>query len=348
MPAAPIRRSAIPAEQRVFSLILALVASPQGLTKRDLLSSVYGYADRYRYGIIDPTLERQFERDKDQVRSLGIPIETLDSPEEPGNTQLSRYRIAKAAMLVPADLRLSAEELTLLRLASLAWAEGSLSVESRRAAMKLAALGAGIETRHLGVAPSLGITEPQAPAVQRAIDSRRYIEFEYQMPERTQTMLRRVAPLRLHRTDGRWHLISWDPEREQTRVFLLSRMRGEVRVLNTRVSPDYSERVTDVINELNNLRDTQQVRVRVRVGSIAQARLSSRAEVVTSHTSPHEPTGEDSQDMLIGTLDTALFAEELAGYGFEVRVLEPADMRARVRKILCTVASQHSEVGVTR
>ena len=37
----------IPGEQRLFSLLLALIATPQGATKRELLSSVYGYADRY-------------------------------------------------------------------------------------------------------------------------------------------------------------------------------------------------------------------------------------------------------------------------------------------------------------
>ena len=82
----------VPSEERVFSLVLALVASPQGLTKSELLSSVYGYSQRYDRGVIDSSLERQFERDKAQVRELGIPVETIDSPLEPGNNQLTRYR----------------------------------------------------------------------------------------------------------------------------------------------------------------------------------------------------------------------------------------------------------------
>ena len=85
----------------MFSLVLALVASPQGLTKRDLLSTVYGYADRYAHGEVDVALERQFERDKDQLRELGIPIETIDSPLESGNNKLTRYRISRLVMQMP-------------------------------------------------------------------------------------------------------------------------------------------------------------------------------------------------------------------------------------------------------
>lgn len=350
MPAVKPRRSTIPSEQRVFSLILALVVSPQGLTKRELLSSVYGYADRFRHGVVDTTLERQFERDKDQVRALGIPIETLDSPEESGNTQLTRYRISKASLQIPTQLRLTADELTLLRLASLAWAEGSLSPESRRAAMKLEALGAGVETRYFGVAPSFGITAPQAPALQRAIDERRTVEFDYQLADRTHPLRRRVAPLQLHRADGRWHLIAFDTERGLTRVFLLSRMVGQVRVLRTSVPEEYLALIPQTIDELHALRAAQPVTLRVRQGSAACARLLSRAEATPAPSAPDEHTANsadaqnDTIDLVVGTLDYAIFAEELVSYGSDVVVHEPPEMVSRVRELLRRVAAQHTQI----
>lgn len=222
----------------MFSLILALVASPNGATKRDLLSSVYGYAERFERGVTDPALERQFERDKEQLRTLGVPIETIDAPLESGNTQLTRYRIAKERLQMPDEVRFDAEELMLMRAAGLAWSEGSLSAEARRAAMKLEALGAALNVEQLGFAPRIALHEPAAPALQAAIDGGHIVRFAYQLPSRTSAMERRVAPLHLHRADGRWHLIAWDFDREAERIFLLSKKSKDLcRCAVTRTMP---------------------------------------------------------------------------------------------------------------
>ena len=333
---------AIPAEQRVFSLILALVASPFGSTKRELLASVYGYAERFQPGETDRSLERQFERDKDQVRALGIPIETLTSPEEPENTQLIRYRIAKQHLQMPDDVRFSAQELSLLRLASLAWAEGSLSAESRRAAMKLAALGAGLDVQLLGLAPHLGIPEPSAPALQRGIDERRVACFDYQLPDRDTPLQRRVAPLRLHRADGRWHLLAWDMEREAGRVFLLARIVGEVSLLSETFDPALQDRVEGMIDELLALRDRQLAVVHVRAGSSAEARLTARARL--DHAVPRVDDG--FRQVTIPTLDFTVLAGELAGYGDDVKVQDPPALRRQTLQILQRMRAQHRAEGM--
>ena len=70
----------IPVEERLFSLVLALLATETGLTKNEILSTVQGYRQRYRASGDNANLERQFERDKDDIRDLGVPLETLDSP----------------------------------------------------------------------------------------------------------------------------------------------------------------------------------------------------------------------------------------------------------------------------
>lgn len=332
------QRSSVPGEQRVFSLVLALVASPQGATKRELLSSVYGYADRYQHGERSDALERQFERDKDQLRAIGIPIDTIDSPEEPGNTQLTRYRISKELLQVPRDLRFSERELTLLRLAALAWREGSLTAESRRAAMKLESLGAGLDVQHLGVSLRLGIPEPAAPALQGAIDAGRTVRFDYQLPHRDAPLARRVAPLRLHRADGRWHLIAHDLDRDDERVFLLSRISGAVRVEREAFDPALRDRVEAEIEELLRLERVQRAVLEVRPGSVAEARLSPRA---ASRTEPAEPGCEATVRLELGTLDYRAFAEELAAFGADVAVVEPPELRAAVIARLRSVAERH-------
>lgn len=340
-------RASVPGEQRVFSLVLALVASPEGLTKRELLSSVYGYAERYVPGERSIALERQFERDKEQLRTLGIPIDTLDSPLEPGNTQLTRYRISKDQLQVPADVRFDERELMLLRLAAFAWSEGSLSAEARRAAMKLESLGASLDVQHLGLAPRLGIPEPQAPALQRAIDAGKVVRFGYQLPERDAPLERRVAPLRLHRADGRWHLIAWDLERDADRVFLLSRIVGEVRIEAVGFDPELAAETDRVVAELLDRERHQRAVIDVRHGSTAAARLVPRGTVLADP-APCGPSADagmrreaDALRLEIGTLDFRALAGELAGYGAELAVVGPQELRDEVIARLRRVAAEH-------
>ena len=331
-------RSAVPSEQRVFSLVLALVASPEGSTKSALLSAVHGYSDRYRVGEANVALDRQFERDKEQLRALGIQIETLDSPLEPGNNQLTRYRVSKERLEFPVDLRFSERELMLLRLAALAWSEGSLSAESRRAAIKLESLGAGLDAQHLGVAPRLGTVEPAAAPLQHAIDAQRIVTFEYTMPERETPLLRRVAPLRLHRVEGRWHLIAWDLDRDAGRVFLLSRVSPDVQV-NTKEYPvELREHTDALVGELLHRRDEHRALVQVRRGSVAEARLAPRAITEQSR-----PDSGDAIELTLNMLDTYVLAAELVGYGADAMVCEPTELRELVVSRLRAVAGAHTE-----
>ncbi|QIM18396.1 WYL domain-containing protein [Leucobacter coleopterorum] len=334
-------RSTVPSEQRVFGLVLALVASTEGLTKSSLLSSVYGYSERYRRGGDNSTLERQFERDKELLRSLGIQIETLDSPLEPGNNLLTRYRISKELLQFPEDLRFTERELMLLRLAAVAWSEGSLSAESRRAAMKLESLGAGLDVQHLGIAPRLGTAEPAAAPLQRAIDTGVVAHFDYTMPGRDTPLMRRVAPLRLHRVDGRWHLIAWDLQRNADRVFLLSRISGEVRVGPEPFEPELHERADGIVADLLHRRETQLATVRVRAGSVAEARLSSR--MTTSQGVVGAPQSGENVELVVGMLDAHVLAAELVGYGADVTVLSPPELRSLVVNRLRAVAAAHAE-----
>jgi len=75
----------VPVEERLFSLVLALLATQTGLTKNEILSTVQGYRQQYSSGGGNASLERQFERDKDNIRELGVPLETIEQPGEPGN-----------------------------------------------------------------------------------------------------------------------------------------------------------------------------------------------------------------------------------------------------------------------
>ena len=326
-------RSAVPAEQRLFSLVLALVASPVGVTKRALLSSVYGYADKFSFDGGNESLDRQFERDKESLRSLGIVIDTIDSPLEPGNNQLARYRISKQELEFPEGLQFSARELMLLRLAAHAWSVGSLSDEARRATMKLEALGSGLDVRQLGVAPMLGVAEPSGAALQRAIDEGRSVTFDYLLPGRERAASRTVAPLRLHRADGRWHLISWDLERDDGRVFLLSRIRSAVTMQRRTFAPELRAHADALVTGLLSQSERHHTIIETAHGSTAEARLAPRGNTIAD---------KGVRRLDVATLDLHEMADEIAGYGADAVVVEPRDLRDLVIARLRRVAAAHT------
>lgn len=336
-------RSRVPSEQRLFSLVLALVVSTKGATKRDLLRSVYGYSDRYEVGGENSALERQFERDKEQLRALGIQVETRDSPLEPGNNQLTRYRISKDRLQFPHDLRFDADELTLLRLAAIAWSDGSMSEGSRHAVLKLEALGSGLDVRHLGVAPSLGPVEAGAGPLQRAIDAGHIVTFDYTNPDRHAPHLRRVAPLALHRAHGRWHLIGWDLDREAGRVFLLARISGSVTALRATFDPALREHAPQLISQLAALQDSQRAVLRVRAGSVAEARLTPNPRVGESGEAGEQGEVGADREVLVPYLDAHLLAAQLVEYGPDVAVVSPPALRELVVAALRAITAAHAQ-----
>jgi proteasome accessory factor B len=207
--------------------------------------------------------------------------------------------------------------------------------------MKVASLGAGLDVRQLGIAPRLGIPESAAPALQRAITDGRVARFDYLLPTRERSHGRRVAPVRLHRAEGRWHLIAFDLERREYRVFLLSRITSEVRVSRDEFDVDLFDGVEETLVELQALADTQRAEVSVRRGSAAESRLAQRS-------SPRETS--DGHDpgfvtLEIGTLDWHALAEELASFGGDVRVQAPPSLRRMVVEVLDLIRAQHLDGG---
>lgn len=327
----------VTSEERIFSLLLALASSRSGVTKNELLSTVHGYAQRFHDTSQRESLERQFERDKDSLRELGIPIETFDSPEASGNNQLTRYRVQRDALELPENLSFTTRELSLLRLASFAWRESTLALDSRRASMKLAALGVDIDADLIGYAPRISTHDHAFAPLQRALAEGLIVEFAYQKPGEDQPVMRRVAPLALEHIDGRWHLLSWDFVRADARVFLLSRIVSTVKQTRELFDAALSQHIEPLLLGLHERAENQLAVVSVQPLSEAAARLTPLARSST-------PRGEDNEGMIeltIPFLDEAVFAEELVAFGSEVFVSEPRSLREHVIELLSQIRHMH-------
>lgn len=324
-------QSRIPVEERLFSLVLALLATEAGLTKSEILSTVQGYRQRYSTSGDNANLERQFERDKDDIRELGVPLETIESPGQAGNNQNLRYRIPRGDYELPADIAFSPEETTLLNLAAMVWREGSLSGESRRAILKLRSLGVASIDPVLGYAPRLRVRDAAFEPLGIALDKNVIVRFGYLKPGEQAARTRTVAPIALIQHEGRWMLHALDQDAGSTRNFLLSRIMTEVTTTNTRYDPFPAAATEAALSELDEIWQARVATVEVEPDSDAATRLGKRRDTIA---------GEDAT-LALHYSDLNLLADELAGYGPEVLVISPPELREAVRSRLAETEADH-------
>jgi proteasome accessory factor B len=325
----------VPVEERLFSLVLALLATEAGLTKNEILSTVQGYRQRYVFGGDNSSLERQFERDKDDIRELGVPLETIEPLDESGNNHNLRYRIPKGAYDLPADISFSPEEIALLNLAAMAWREGSLSRESRHALLKLRSLGVESTEPVLGYAPRIRTREAAFDPLTDALGRRVLVRFPYLKPGDLSPRERTVAPLALVQHEGRWHIQGIDRDIDEPRTFLLSRIVGPVIRTKTAFESDDRGSAEAALSQLDAIWAANTAVVRARADSDAQTRLANRRGSIRN------PTGE----LTLHFTDLHLLADELAGFGPEVFVVSPPELRAAVRRRLELTAATHQPLA---
>ncbi len=328
--------SRVPVEERLFSLVLALLATDTGLTKSEILSTVQGYRQRYSASGDNANLERQFERDKDDIRDLGVPLETVDSPGQAGNNQNLRYRIPRGSYELPRDITFSAEETTLLGLAAMVWREGSISSESRRALVKLRSLGGASDEPVLGYAPSLRVRDAAFEPLSRALEKHQVVRFAYLKPGETDARVRTVVPLALIQHQGRWHLSAEETESAARKTFLLSRIVSKVATTGASFVPAEGDHTAQALREVEQVWSALAAIVEVEQDSDAATRLLKRRGTATTASGALE----------LHYADLNIIADELAAYGPEVLVLSPPELRAAVRDRLLRVAANHRDTPV--
>jgi len=320
----------VPVEERLFSLVLALLATENGLTKIEILSTVQGYRQDFAHTGDNANLERKFERDKDDIRELGVPLETVQSPGDPGNNQNLRYRIPRGAYELPTDIAFSAEETTLLNLAAMVWREGSLSTESRRALLKLRSLGVTADEPVLGYAPRVRVRDAAFDTLNAALGRNAYVRFDYLKPGEEQARQRTVAPLALVQHQGRWHLAAEEEGTGIRKTFLLRRIVGRVTITGKTFEAPADDQSARALRELEEVWNAHTAVVEVEPGSDASTRLAKRRGTVAVASELH-----------LHFSDINILADELAGFGPEVLVISPPDLRAAVRDRLIRTAADH-------
>lgn len=322
---------AIAKAERLMNLALCLLGTRRPLSKRELRDSIEAYVEAVRPGAGaggDDAFNRMFERDKDDLRELGLVIETVENIEgEIG------YLARRDSNRLP-PITLDAEEAAALGLAAKVWQQARLAGAASGALQKLRAAGMpeaedSYDAQHSALEPRIPVHETAFEPLMLACRDRRPVVFDYRKATAARPETRQVEPWTLECWRGHWYLAGWDRDRGAERVFRLSRITGRVR---SRAGA-FTAPVPDVVTVRETVESwageiaTRSARIRLRTG--CGYPLRARAQSVREGTD-----GWDELEIPYGHGLDAWLVE----FGPDVVVLEPADLRADVVDRLRAVA----------
>ena len=207
--------------ERLINLTIALLATKRYLTKSEIFRSVDGYEGS------EETKERMFERDKDDLRNLGVAIEV--GSFDPVFEDEAGYRIKPEKYSL--DLgELSGVQIALLSLAAEAWRGAALDAPAHNALTKLRSVGVESDLDALpAIAPRFNPAHKDFQIITNAISKRARISFSY-VSSNLEIQLRTIEPFAIATRDSFWYLAGNDVEKSQTRSFRLDRIEGDISI----------------------------------------------------------------------------------------------------------------------
>jgi len=304
--------------ERLLNLLIMLLVQRQYVAKERIREILYP----------DSTLdgfEKMFERDKDELRSLGVPVEVgqMDAyfDDEPG------YRIRRDELELP-DIELTADEAAVVGLATKVWQHAKLATATTDAVRKLTAMGVDVDLAGLDIVePALGADEPSFDDFWDATQARQAITFDYAKPD-DEVSTRHLQPWGVARYAGRWYVVGFDTDRRAERIFRLSRVQGKARLAGKPGAYDVppGTDVSEVARRLAPQPSTERVVLLVRKG----AGNPLRRDAVSVEEGVDGPDSDSTWDRVVLSRGDLGLADDVLGYGSGVYVEEPLALRERV------------------
>ena len=321
--------------QRWMDLLAALLVHRYPATFEELAKDVPAYADGAKS---KPTLMRMFERDKDELRAFGVPIETVTPDDgEPGAYRLKVHdfylpylqavaptgkaasgprRIDRYGYHALQSLSLEPDELAVVLAAAgrvRALGDPLLSLDAESAMRKFS-----VDLPFDELTESDGITfvPPRAKAAEEtfellgdALARRKRVAFDYHAMSTGQTERRNVEPYGLFFVGAHWYLAAHDREREELRNFRLNRMSG-VRINSARPgTPDYEIAADFQLREHARSREAWEIGDGEALEAIVEFRVPSGAAAAAARLG--EPVEGDEKRRLFRPRRVDVFARWL-------------------------------------
>lgn len=306
--------------ERLVNLTIALLATKRYLTKNEIFRNIEGYEGNAE------AKERMFERDKDDLRKLGIQIEV--GGLDPLFDDEAGYRIRPENYAL--SLRdLSPTQVTLLSLAAQAWQDAAFTDLSQQALRKLTSIGLDTDSSQLPVlAPRLIGADENLRSALDALTSLTTIEFDYLnfqgVAQKRQLQVYGVQARKSH-----WYLIGLDTEKVAIRNFRVDRIHGALTTIGK--SQSYVIPENFEITEIEPAIETPVAVLQVRPGAGYQLRrMATTLE-----------TADDWDLIELPIFDLDYITNLVLWHGEDVIVSTPLQLRNSVMSALEQVVKIH-------
>ena len=295
--------------ERLVNLTIALLATKRYLTKNEIFRNIEGYEGSAE------AKERMFERDKDDLRKLGIQIEV--GGLDPLFDDEAGYRIRPESYAL--SLRdLTPTQVTLLSLAAQAWQDAAFTDLSQQALRKLTSIGLDTDSSQLPVmAPKLIGADENLRSALDALTSLTTIEFDY-LNIQGIAQKRQLQVYGVQARKSNWYLIGLDTEKGAIRNFRVDRIQGVVTTVGKAQS--YVIPATFEITELEPAIQTPLAVLQVRPGAGYQLRrMATTIE-----------TADDWDLLEVPIFDLDFITNLVLWHGEDVIVSSPVQLRSAV------------------
>lgn len=308
--------------ERLVNLTMALLGSKRYMTKSEIFRRVAGYSGS------NETKERMFERDKDDLRGLGIEIEVAS--HDPLFEDEVGYRIRAEVFQIVESF--DSEELGLVSLALNLIRDSELSTDINSLNRRINSLTVSPTRPDEFRIPQQNILEQGLPELLEALSARRTIAFDYRKDGSTESETRKVNPLGLSAWRGNWYLVGEDLNREDVRVFKLSRIASGLEIQSDpgayAIPDDFDVKDYLVMLQPGEYLATIQVR--------RSAGLNLRNVALEV-----KEIDEEWEEIRVGFRDFDDALRETLWLGPDAIVLQPADLRAAAISGLEKLVSNH-------
>lgn len=308
--------------ERLVNLTMALLGSKRYMAKSEIFRRVAGYS-----GSIE-TKERMFERDKDDLRNLGIEIEVAS--HDPLFEDEVGYRIRPEVFQLRE--RFESEELGLISLALNLIKDSDMDSSSASISRRLNSLAVSPMMPEEFRIREKQIGESGLAEILSSLAERQTIEFEYRKEDSLKNETRKVNPLGLSAWRGSWYLVGEDLNREDVRVFKVSRIVSSITLLGSRnaymIPSDF------------NIKDYL---IMIRPGEYSATLKIRKAAGIHLRNQASEIKQIDEEWDLVDTCfqDRIEALREVMWLGADVIVIEPQELRTAVVHSLKTLVAKH-------
>lgn len=307
--------------ERLVNLVIALLATKRYLTKSEIFRTIEGYEGS------SESMERMFERDKDELRALGIEIEV--SALDPLFDDEIGYRIRFENYALDHD-GFSANEIAYMSLAAQVWKEEALGDIAQNAMRKLAGVAHRMDISEIPAIAPVIINAPRfLNEIIDNISKRTSIEFTY-LDSEMRTHSRRVNVYSYFSFKGNWYFSGLDVAKLEIRTFRCDRVVGDVSTPKNSDKYEIPENyVTDMQSKESD--DHKVAQLSVRKGRGSQLRnLSSKIEL-----------GEEFDTIEFAYVTEGELVSLILWHLDDVRVISPVSLRDSVKNSLQSVVDSH-------